>query len=279
MKNEFIYRFTRNKVAVAAAMVLLLIIFVAIFADVIFDYQTDIIGQNVSERLQPPSFKHLLGTDDFGRDTFSRVVYGARYSLLISVSTVCMSTLFGLIIGSVAGYCGGKIDNIIMRVLDVFLSIPQILLAIAIVAATGPGIRNLVFAFVVTTTPGMSRLVRISVLSIKEQEYIEAAKAVATSRLRIVAEHIWPNIIGPIIVQASLSIGGIILTTSSLSFMGLGVTPPTPEWGAMLSNAKRFMLSHPQIIMYPGLAIIITVLSINLVGDGIRDAIDPRLRD
>ena len=279
MKNELIYRYSRNKLAVVAAIVFIAIVLAAVLSGFLLDYESDIVAQDTPNRLQPPSSKHLLGTDDFGRDILARLIYGARYSLFISLVTVAMSTFIGLIIGSIAGYVGGAIDNVIMRVMDVFLSIPQILLAIAIVASLGAGMKNLMFAFTITSVPGMARLVRVSVLTIKEQEYIEAAKALATSKLRIVVEHIWPNIIGPIIVQATLSIGGIILTTSSLSFMGLGVKPPDPEWGAMLSSAKRFMLSHPNLILFPGIAIIITVLSVNLIGDGIRDAIDPRLRD
>ena len=225
------YRFCKNKLAVVAAIEFLNIVQNAILSGFILDYEEDVIKQNMPERLAPPSRSHWFGTDEYGRDVFSRVLYGSRYSLFIGLSTTMLATLFGLIIGSISGYCGGKVDNFIMRIMDIFLSIPSILLAIAIVASLGSGLRNLILAFTITTIPGMSRLVRVSILSVKEQEYIEAARAVGTPTFRIVVEQIWPNIIGPIIVQCTLNVAGNILVAASLSFMGLGVQPPTPEWG------------------------------------------------
>ncbi len=273
------YRFCRNRLAASAAIMFIIIVLTAIISGFVLDYDKDIAEMNMPMRLKPPSKEHPLGTDDYGRDLLARIIYGSRYSLFIGIASTTLATLFGLIIGSLAGYFGGNVDNVIMRIMDVFLSIPSILLAIAIVASLGPGLRNLILAFTITSIPGMSRLVRVSVLSVKEQEYIESARAVGTPAHRIIVEQIWPNIIGPIIVQCTLNVAGNILVAASLSFMGLGVEPPTPEWGAMLSSAKRFMRSNPSLMFYPGLAIILTVLSINLIGDGIRDAIDPRLRD
>lgn len=278
-KSDFFYRFYKNKLAFIGACVFLLICMFAIFSGVIFEYDTDVIGQNIQERLQTPTWERPLGTDDYGRNILARVIYGARFSLLIGISTVSISLVLGLIIGSFAGYYGGLIDNILMRVMDIFLGIPVILLAIAIVAALGPGLQNMIAALVIAQTPTFARLVRISVMSIKDQEFVEAARAVGTPTVRIVVEHILPNVIGPLIVQATLSVALMILYSCSLSYLGLGVQPPTPEWGAMLSDGKRFLRTYPNLVLFPGLAIVITVLSLNLIGDGFRDAIDPRLRE
>ncbi len=278
-KSDFVYRFCRNRLALVGACIFIAICLLAVFAGVIFDYDTDVTGQNLKDRLQPPSSEKPLGTDDYGRNIFARIVYGARYSLLIGISTVFVSMMLGLIIGSVAGYFGGAVDNILMRIMDIFLGIPVILLAIAIVAALGSGLPNMISALIIAQTPTFARLVRVSVMSIKDQEYIEAAKAVGTSTGKIIVEHVLPNVIGPLIVQATLSVALMILYSCSLSYLGLGVQPPTPEWGAMLSDGKRFLRTCPNLVLFPGLAIVITVLSLNLIGDGIRDAIDPRLRD
>lgn len=278
-KSDFLYRFCQNKLALAGACVFIFICVMAVFAGVIFDYDTDVTGQDMQERLQPPSWEKPSGTDDYGRNIFARIVYGARYSLLIGVSTVAAAMLLGLLIGSAAGYFGGWIDNVLMRIMDIFLGIPIILLAITIVAALGPGLQNMIAALVIAQTPTFARLVRVSVMSIKDQEYIEAAKVVGTPTVKIIAGHILPNVIGPLIVQATLSVAMMILYSCSLSYLGLGVQPPTPEWGAMLSDGKRFLRTYPNLVLFPGLAIVITVLSLNLIGDGIRDAIDPRLRD
>ena len=278
-KSDFLYRFCQNKLALAGACVFIFICVMAVFAGVIFDYDTDVTGQDMQERLQPPSWEKPLGTDDYGRNIFARIVYGARYSLLIGVSTVAAAMLLGLLIGSAAGYFGGWIDNVLMRIMDIFLGIPIILLAITIVAALGPGLQNMIAALVIAQTPTFARLVRVSVMSIKDQEYIAAAKVVGTPTVKIIAGHILPNVIWPLIVQATLSVAMMILYYCSLSYLGLGVQPPTPEWGAMLSDGKRFLRTYPNLVLFPGLAIVITVLSLNLIGDGIRDAIDPRLRD
>jgi peptide/nickel transport system permease protein len=279
MKSNFLYRFSKNKLALACACIFLVICILSIFSSVIFNYKTDVIGQNLSIRLQTPSWRYPLGTDDYGRNVLARIVYGSRYSLLIGMSSVAASLTAGLIIGTIAGYFGGVVDSIFMRFMDVLLGLPVILLAIAVVASLGPGLQNMILALSIAQTPTFARLVRVLVLSLKDQEFIEASKAVATPNYRIIIEQILPNILGPIIVQATLSIAWMILVAASLSYLGLGVQPPTPEWGAMLSDGKRFINSFPGLIIYPGLAIVITVLSLNLIGDGIRDATDPRLRD
>jgi peptide/nickel transport system permease protein len=279
MKSNFLYRFSKNKLALACACIFLVICFLSIFSSLIFNYKTDVIGQNLKIRLQAPSWRYPLGTDDYGRNVLARIVYGSRYSLLIGISSVAASLTAGLVIGTIAGYFGGVVDSIFMRLMDVLLGLPVILLAIAVVASLGPGLQNMILALSIAQTPTFARLVRVLVLSLKDQEFIEASKAVATPDYRIIIEQILPNILGPIIVQATLSIAWMILVAASLSYLGLGVQPPTPEWGAMLSDGKRFINSFPGLIIYPGLAIVITVLSLNLIGDGIRDATDPRLRD
>lgn len=272
-------RFSRNKTAMAGLIVLAIIVLVAIFADVIYDYDTDIIGQSIIDRLQPPSAEHPLGTDIYGRDILARIVYGARMSLLIGISTVAFSLIAGGLIGACAGFFGGRIDNILMRLMDVLLALPCLILAIAVVAALGASTINLIIALGVAHVPSFARLTRVSVLSIREQEYVEASRADGAQSLRIILQDILPNIIGPILVQATLSVASLILSAASLSFMGLGVQPPMPEWGSMLSEGRPYMRSNFNLILYPGLCVIITVLSLNLLGDGLRDALDPRLKD
>lgn len=271
--------FRKNKLAMFGLCLLIVMMGLSIFADFFFDYKEDVIKQNISERLQLPSKDHLLGTDQFGRDLFARVVYGGRISLFSGVLIVVLSLAIGSIIGSTAGYYGGKIDNFLMRLMDVILAIPSQLLAISIVAALGPSLFNLLIASTASQVPRFSRIIRSSILTEKEMEYIEAAKACGTSDARIIIRHILPNAIGPIIVQGTLSVGMIILTLASLSFIGLGVQPPTPEWGSMLANSRDQMRYYPHLVIFPGLAIIFSVMALNLIGDGLRDALDPRLRN
>lgn len=271
-------RLERNKMALVGLGILILLVLVALFADVIADYNTVVIKQNLAEKLQPPSAKHWLGTDKFGRDIFARLVHGTRVSLKVGIIAVGIAIVFGGILGAIAGFYGGKLDNIIMRAMDIFLAVPSILLAIAIVSALGPSIINLMLAISISNIPSYARIVRASVLSIRDQEFIEAAKAIGASNTRIIFRHIIPNSLAPVIVQATLGVAGAILATAGLSFIGLGIQPPAPEWGSMLSEGRQYLRDCWWITTFPGIAIMITILSLNLLGDGLRDALDPRLK-
>lgn len=271
-------RIAKNKMAVLGLIILGLLVFGAIFANVIADYDDVVIKQNLSESLQGPSTKHIFGTDFYGRDIFARMLHGTRVSLQVGILAVGLSILMGGLLGAVAGYYGGTLDNVIMRVMDVFLAIPSILLAIAIVSALGPSLFNLMLAISVSSVPSYARIVRASVLSIRDQEFIEAAKAIGANDARIIFKHIIPNSLAPVIVQGTLGVAGAILSTAGLSFIGLGIQPPAPEWGAMLSEGREYFMDSPHVTLFPGLAIMITILALNLVGDGLRDALDPRLK-
>ena len=271
-------RLKRNKMAMAGLFILSLVVFAAVFADLIADYETVVIAQNLSERLQGPSWDHWLGTDEFGRDIFARMVHGTRVSLLVGVLSVAISIVVGGALGAVAGYYGGRLDNIIMRIMDIFLAVPSILLAIAIVSALGANLMNLMLAIAVSSVPSYARVVRASVLSLRDQEFIEAARAIGASDARIIFRHIVPNSLAPVIVQGALGVAGAILSTAGLSFIGLGIQPPEPEWGAMLAGGRQYLRYAWHVTTFPGLAIMITILALNLLGDGLRDALDPRLK-
>ncbi|MGL5049296.1 MAG: nickel transporter permease [Fusobacteriaceae bacterium] len=271
-------RLKRNKMAVLGLIIIVTMIIIAVFANVIADYDTVVIKQNLSERLQSPSMKHILGTDEFGRDIFARLIHGARVSLKVGVVAVSFSIAIGGTLGALAGFYGGKLDNVIMRIMDIFLAIPSILLAIAIVSALGPNLFNLMIAISISSVPGYARIVRASVLSIRDQEYIEAAKAIGASDMRIIFRHIIPNSLAPVIVQGTLGVAGAILSTAGLSFIGLGIQPPAPEWGSMLSGGRQYLRYAWWVTTFPGVAIMMTILSLNLLGDGLRDALDPRLK-
>lgn len=268
----------KNKTAVAGMIFILLLTLAAIFADVIADYDTVVIKNNVSQRLQPPSKEHWFGTDAYGRDEFARIVHGARVSLIIGVCTTLLAMLGGMILGAVAGYYGGIVEGVIMRFCDVFMSIPAILMAMAIVAALGQGLTNLIIALTVTTIPGFARIMRSQILTIRESDFVEAARASGSSDFSIIFQHIIPNAIGPLIVQGTLTIASSILSAAGLSYVGLGIEPPRPEWGAMLSEARSYMRAYPYLLYFPGIMIVLTALSFNLFGDGLRDAMDPRLK-
>ncbi|NLA14114.1 MAG: ABC transporter permease [Tissierellia bacterium] len=281
-KNRFasiIFRFKKNKLALFGLIIFALMVFMAIFADFIVDYETEAIKQNMQNRFSPPSKEHFFGTDNFGRDVFARIVFGARISLFVGIITVGISLFFGVLIGATAGYFGGKVDNILMRIMDVFLAIPQMLMAIAVVAALGTDMFNLLIALSVSQIPRFARIVRSSILTVKGQDYIEAARACGTSNSRIIIKHILPNAIGPITVQATLNVAITILVISALSFVGLGVQPPTPEWGSMMADSKSQLRYHPYLVIIPGIFIGLTVMSLNVIGDGLRDALDPRLKN
>ncbi len=271
-------RLRKNKAAIVGLAILALLCFLMIFAGVLFDYETDVIGQSAAMRLKPPSAEHPLGTDEVGRDILARVVYGTRISLPIAVGTIALAAVVGGLLGAIAGYGGKKADNVIMRIMDIFLAIPSILLAIAIVAALGTSIVNLMIAIAIANIPPFARIVRASVLTIKNEEYIEAARAMGASDVRIIFRHVIPNSLAPIIVQATLCIAGSILAIAGLSFIGLGIQPPTPEWGSMLSSGRQYVRYAWWVCTFPGLAIMISILSLNLFGDGLRDALDPKLK-
>lgn len=271
-------RLKRNKMAMLGLTILLVLIFCAIFADQIADYDTKVIAQDIGNRFQKPSAEHWFGTDEYGRDIFARIIHGSRISLVVGIISVSVSLLVGGTLGAIAGYYGGLVDNIIMRVMDVFLAIPSILLAMTIVAAFGTDLVYVMLAIGVSGVPNFARIVRASVMGIKDQEFIEASKAVGANNITIIFREIIPNCLAPIIVQATLSVASAILSTSSLSFIGLGVQPPQPEWGAMLASGRDFLRDAVHVTVFPGLAIIVTILSLNLLGDGLRDALDPRLK-
>lgn len=269
-------RLRRNPLAMVGLVMLVLIIFCAVFADVIAPYSYR--EQNLDLVSAKPSRDHLLGTDDLGRDILSRIIYGTRISLLVGVVAVLIAAFLGGTMGAAAGYYGGKIDNIIMRIVDIMLAIPSILLAIAIVSAFGGGIINVMIAIGISSIPTYARIVRASVISIKEQEFIESAKAVGSRDIRIILKHIIPNSMAPLIVQGTLGVATAILSTAGLSFIGLGIQPPTPEWGAMLSSGRYIIRTAWHVATFPGIAIMITIFSLNVLGDGLRDALDPRLK-
>ena len=274
-------RFRKNKTAMAGLFVVILLVLSAIFADVIapgdgINPGYDI--QNHERVFERPSREHLFGTDNFGRDIFARIIHGSRISLMIGFIVVGISMCIGTLLGSIAGYYGGVSDNIIMRLIDTLLAIPGILLAISIAAALGPGLFNVMISVGIGAIPSYARIVRASVLTLKEQEFIEAARSVGSNDLRIITRHILPNCMAPIIVQATIGLAGAILSAAGLSFLGIGIQLPTPEWGAMLSAGRRFMRLHPHMSIFPGLAIVTVVLALNMVGDGLRDAFDPKLK-
>ena len=268
----------RNKMALLGLVIIVIIVLLAIFADQIANYDQVVIKQNLRMRLKPPSAQHWLGTDEFGRDIFARLVHGARVSLKVGILAVGIAIAIGGFLGAVAGYYGGKLDNIIMRIMDIFLAVPSILLAIAIVSALGPNLLNLMIAVSISSVPRYARIVRASVLSIRDQEFIEAARAIGANDARIICRHIIPNSLAPVIVQGTLGVAGAILSTAGLSFIGLGIQPPAPEWGSMLSGGRQYLRYAWWVTTFPGVSIMITILSLNLLGDGLRDAIDPRLK-
>lgn len=277
MWSEAFKRLLRNKAAIVGGIIFLFIIFVAIFADVIAPY--GYAQQNLKEPyLLPFSPGHLFGTDNLGRDIFSRVVYGARLSLSVGIVSVIIALLTGTMIGIIAGYCGGIVDNILMRFMDILLAIPAILLAICISASLGTGLLNLMIAVGISTVPTYARISRASVMVTKSEDYIEAAKATGAGHLRLILKYIAPNIVAPLMVQATLGVAVAILSTAALGFLGLGIQPPQSEWGTMLASTRSYMLTHPYLCVFPGLAIAITILSLNLLGDGLRDALDPKLK-
>jgi peptide/nickel transport system permease protein len=267
-------RLKRNRLALVGGGILTFFLLTAAGAPLLAP--ADPLVQDLYHRLSPPSYEHPFGTDDFGRDVLSRVIYGSRISLRIGVVAVLIALVVGSSIGLVAGYWGGKIDQVLMRIMDLLLAFPSILLAIGIVAVLGPGLENAMLAIGTVAVPQYARLVRGSVLTIREQEYVAAARALGAGDVRIVLYAVLPNCLTPLIVQSTLGLATAILDAAGLSFLGLGAQPPLPEWGAMLNGGRELVLSAPWVLTFPGLAIFLNVLAFNLLGDGLRDALDPR---
>lgn len=270
------YRLKKNKLAIAGIIVLLIYIIFAVCANFLAPY--DYAAQDLSSTFLRPCKEHLLGTDNLGRDIFSRIIYGARISLQIGFVSVGIALLLGSIIGCIAGFYGGKADSILMRVVDVMMAIPSVLLAIVVASVLGTGMRNLMIAIGISSVPSFARIVRASILSVRDQEYIEAARLSGCSDFRIIMRHVIPNILPNIIVQVTLSMGLAILSAASLSFLGLGVQAPQPEWGSMLAAGRGYMQQHMHLVLFPGLALVFLVLALNMIGDGLRDALDPRMK-
>lgn len=257
-------------------VILLVIVFLAIFAPIISPYDPLIITP--ADRMKPPDSQHIFGTDDFGRDVFTRVIYGGRLSIEVGLISIALASVTGTFLGIIAGYYGGQVDVLVMRLIDLMLAFPSILLALAIVATLGRSLPNVMLAVGVATIPIYTRIVRASTLSVKQMDYILSARAVGCPSGQIMLRHILPNILAPIIVITTNGIAGAIVAGAALSFLGVGAQPPTPEWGIMLSDGRQFLRSASWITTFPGLAIMLTVLAINLLGDGLRDVLDPRLR-
>jgi len=276
--KEIWRRFRKSKTAMIGLALLVFILLVAVFADLITPYQNAItmVGK---DRLQAPNAQHWFGTDQLGRDLFARVVHGSRYSLLIGISTSVISLVIGGLIGAACGYYGGLLDNIVMRLMDVVMSVPPVLLSLAVVAALGADLRNLLIAITISCVPSTVRLIRSVVLTVADQDYVEAASSYSATDLRIILKYVIPNAMGPIIVNTTMGIASMILSAAGLSFIGMGVQPPAPEWGSLLSEARQHMFQSPYLLYFPGCAILLAALSFNLVGDGLRDALDPKLKN
>jgi peptide/nickel transport system permease protein len=274
--KAFWKRLSKNKAAVVGGFFILLFIVVSIVGP--FLTTKDPTEVMVLNKLQPPSAEFWFGTDNFGRDIFTRIIHGMSLTLKVGFLSVAIGGSIGVIFGIVSGYYGGKIDTIIMRVMDVLLAFPGILLALAIVSVLGGSLQNVIIAVAVFSVPAFARIVRSSTLSVRQLEYIDAVKALGASDFRIIFKHILPNVVSPIIVQATLRIATAVLTASGLSFLGLGAQPPEPEWGAMLNDGRTYMKTAPHLMLFPGMMIAIVVLAFNIFGDGLRDALDPKMK-
>ena len=274
--RDVLVQLRRNRLAIGGTFILLVFIFMAIFANFITPYKP--LSQNWAEVQRPPSFEHPFGTDELGRDMLTRIIFGARISMTIGIISVSIGLFFGGMIGVIAGYFGGLSDNILMRLMDIMLAIPYVLLAIAIVAVLGPGLWNTMIAIGVVTIPRFARIARSSVLEVSTMDYVEAVKAVGAGHRRILVHHILVNSLSPLIVQSTLTLASAILNAAALGFLGLGAQPPTPEWGAMLSDGRKLLMVSPWIVTFPGIAIMLSVLGFNMLGDGLRDALDPKMK-
>lgn len=274
--KEMFQLLIKNKAALVGLIIIIVLVFIALFGKFLMPY--DPYSGVLSQSLKPPSAAHLFGTDEQGRDIFSRIIDGTKISLRVGVIAVSIALSIGTVIGAAAGYYGGKVDMLLMRIMDIMLAFPSLLLAIAFMSALGRGIDKAIIAISLVSVPEYARIVRGSVLSVKENEYVQAAKVIGNTDLGIIFKHILPNVISPIVVRATLGISSAILDTSALGFLGLGVQPPLAEWGSMLGAGRGYYFNAPYIVLFPGIAITITVLAFNLFGDGLRDALDPKLR-
>lgn len=271
-------RLLQNKAAMTGLAIIVVMILLSIFADLLYDYDNVVIKLNIPEALQSPSLKHPFGTDELGRDILARVVHGTRISLSIGFVSTILAAIAGVAIGSVAGFYGRRIDMVISRIMDMLMAVPGTLLAIAIIAALGTSMQNLVLSLTLSSIPKFARITRGAVMTVKDAEHIEAARAIGARDGTIITQHVLPNCMAPILVELTISISYAILTISGLSFIGLGVEAPRPEWGAMLSASRTYIRDYSYMTLFPGLAIMLTILSFNLLGDGLRDALDPRLK-
>lgn len=270
-------RLKKNKLAVVSIFVIIFLLILVIFGPLLAPYPYA--QQDSKAPYAAPSAEHLLGTDKLGRDLLSRLIIGSRQSLAMGVGAVAIAAIIGVLIGSIAGFYGGWIENIIMRFLDIYQSIPMFLLCVTLAAVLGPSLRNSIIAIGISMIPHYARIMRASVLTVREKEYVETARAINARDSKLIMKHIIPNAMAPVIVEITMGIGTAILNGAALSFMGLGSQPPIPEWGAMISEARSVLRDHPELAMYPGICIMTTVLSFNLLGDGLRDALDPRLKN
>lgn len=274
---RILHQLSKNKLAVLGMVIIVIEVILAILAPYIIPY--DYTAMDMTACFAGPSSAHFFGCDDMGRDIFSRVLYGARFSISMGVISVSIATVIGCTIGAVAGFFGGGLDNLLMRILDVIQAIPGLLMNIVIAAILGPGFFNTIVAMSFGYVPGMARMLRAQMLKERGNEYIEAATSINCSKFRIIVSHLIPNCMSPIIVQATMGVAQAITLAAGLSFIGLGIQPPTPEWGAMLSGARQFIRQAPHLVFFPGIAIAVTVLALNLMGDGLRDALDPKLKN
>ncbi len=274
--REFAARFSGSRSAMIGLCMLVILVLCAIFAPALAPY--DPYASDLPNSLKPPSSTHIMGTDELGRDILSRILYGARISLIVGVEAVSLALACGVVLGAVAGFYGGKVDTAIMGVMDIMLSFPSILLAIAFMTVLGRGVEKAVIAIGIVSIPEYARIVRGSVLSIKENVYIMAARAIGNNDRRLIFVHILPNVLAPIIVRATIGVSVAILEAAALGFLGLGVVPPTAEWGTMLGSGRQTIFNAPHIVTFPGIAITVTVMAFNLLGDGLRDVLDPRLK-
>lgn len=275
--RDVINAFMKHKVSVVALVVLVLILIAAIVSGFIFS-EEQITSITAEARLQPPSLEHWFGTDSFGRDVFARTIYGARYSLFFGLSTAACALVIGTAIGSACAYFGGTFDIVVMRIMDSLVCIPSLLLMLALVAVIGRGMHGIIIALVVTSVPGTARIVRSIVIGVVQNEYVEAARAAGVTNAQIIWRHVLPNAFGPILVNVLMSISGCIISASSMSFLGVGIQPPTPEWGAMINDALPLIRTSPYLIIFPGIAVLVTSLCFNLLGDGLTDSLDPHSR-
>ena len=275
--GEAWHQLKKNKFAIVGLAVVIAVLCVAIFAPILAPYSYD--EQDLANAYAKPSAEHLLGTDKFGRDTLSRLIWGSRSSMIMGLGCVAFGTIAGIIIGSIAGYFGGRVDNVIMRIMDMFSCVPMLLMCVVIAAILGQSVRNAIIAIAISTTPSSARLIRANILTVRDKEFVEAAKAIDARAPHIIIKHVLPNAIAPTIVSTTMNIGNSIISGATLSFIGLGAQPPLAEWGAMLSEGRNLMRDHMELVLYPGICIMITVLAFNLLGDGLRDAMDPRLRN